>query len=202
MRRINRQSVLGFFVGVVFTLGALITALLVFSYLVARQLTAHLPMPPVPSHTESLYDDPAAESKLAQLDGSHSTLRGLQGRPAFINFWATWCAPCVAELPSIQKLYDRTRDTDMEFVLITTESEDVVRRFLKSRPFTVPFYLAKGDLPRRVIADPIPRTLIVNRKGTVVFDHTGAANWDDPKAAEFIRRVSSSRGSDSCAEEK
>src|SRR5690242_14587556 len=135
MRYINRYSVSGFFVGAIATFAALLCLGLAISRMA---LKAGLPAPPIPA-VRSFYDGLYFGSILRRVNAAGELrLEDLKGRPVFVNYWATWCAPCVAELPAIQKLYEATMGANISFVLISLENEETVRKFLRVRRLTVP----------------------------------------------------------------
>jgi thiol-disulfide isomerase/thioredoxin len=102
----------------------------------------------------------------------------------FLNFWATWCPPCVAELPEIQKLYEKWGDK-VFFMLATDESPEVVKAFMEKHGYVMPvFYI--GTQPPQVLAhNSLPTTFIISRDGKVVTRKKGAAKWNS-KATEKI----------------
>ena len=61
-----------------------------------------------------------------------------EGKVVFLNFWASWCLPCVAELPSINKLYNQFKDEDVGFILISNENEEVLRKYSEKKNYDVP----------------------------------------------------------------
>jgi thiol-disulfide isomerase/thioredoxin len=104
-----------------------------------------------------------------------------------LNFWATWCAPCVAEMPSLQRLAAATADLDVGFACVTPEQPEVVRGFVAKRGFTLPVRLLEGDPPACFRGRAIPATFIIDKSGRIVMRHTGAARWDDPGVVAFVR---------------
>ena len=103
----------------------------------------------------------------------------------FINFWATWCAPCVAEMSEIQELYKKF-GSKVAFMLVTSEKPEVVNAFMEKNQYQMPvFYLAGIQPPQALSFSAFPTTFIISRDGQVVSKKTGAANWDS-KATETI----------------
>jgi thiol-disulfide isomerase/thioredoxin len=96
----------------------------------------------------------------------------------FLNFWATWCPPCVAELPEIQKLYERWSDK-VVFMTITNEQPDVVKAFMEKHNYQMPVFYIADDLPPEPLRiKAFPTTFIISRDGRIVVRKTGAYNWD------------------------
>lgn len=99
-----------------------------------------------------------------------------KNKVVLINFWATWCAPCIAEMPSLQKLYEKYGN-DVEFLFITNETMEVIQDFKNKKNYTFPVYIRRSDVPKELITRSIPRTFIINKKGEIVIDESGAVDW-------------------------
>lgn len=94
-----------------------------------------------------------------------------------VNFWATWCAPCIAEMPSMHKLYD-DYNNKIEFVFISGEPSKIVNKFLAKNEYTFKVYQPVTAYPEVFHVETIPRTFLIDTKGNIVIDKTGAANWN------------------------
>lgn len=121
------------------------------------------------------------------LEGEPVDFTGYSGRVLILNFWATWCAPCVAEMPSLARLSEATSDLDVALLCVTKEPAEVVRKFLKRHPLDVPICLLEGDVPKRFESRAIPATFVLDKTGVVALQHRGAAAWDDPTFVTFVR---------------
>ncbi len=100
-----------------------------------------------------------------------------QGEVVFLNFWATWCPPCVAELPEIQRIYDAYGDK-VKFVLITGQTPEEVKDFLSNKGYDLPVYYGGRSLPEKLTVKSIPTTFIIAKDGSIVSKKIGAVNWD------------------------
>lgn len=100
-----------------------------------------------------------------------------KGQVVFINFWATWCPPCIAEMPSLQLLYDDYKDRAV-FLFVTSDNFNTVENFKTKRGFTFDVYNPLNQIPPELTTKSIPRTFIVNRKGEIVVDESGAVDWN------------------------
>ncbi len=123
------------------------------------------------------------------LEGTEVKWSSFHGKVVFVNFWATWCPPCLAEMPDIEALYQSMRDSDVAFLVISREQDQDVRTFVEMRQWKLPFYLAQGELPAVFRTDGIPATFIVNRRGEVVFRQIGKADWDTDECRAFLRSI-------------
>lgn len=100
-----------------------------------------------------------------------------QDEVVFLNFWATWCPPCVAELPEIQRIYNSYGDR-VKFVLITGQEPSEVQTFLSEKGYDLPVYYGGRNLPEKLTVSSIPTTFILSRDGSIVSKKIGAVNWD------------------------
>jgi thiol-disulfide isomerase/thioredoxin len=127
--------------------------------------------------------------KLETLDGQDVSFGSFQGRAVFLNIWATWCLPCVAEVPSIQDLHDALKDEGVAVVLVTQETPEAVRAFVEKKGWHVPIYLARSGVPVALQSDGIPATFLLNRRGEVLYRHIGRADWNTEDCRAFLRRL-------------
>jgi thiol-disulfide isomerase/thioredoxin len=126
--------------------------------------------------------------RLATLDGRELSFAEFQDKVVFLNVWATWCGPCVAEMPSIQRLHDAVSAEGIALVLVSDEDAAEVRDFVREGSFTFPVYLSR-TLPAVFETDGIPATFVVSRQGRVVLSHLGAAAWDSAACQSFLRML-------------
>lgn len=110
-------------------------------------------------------------------EGNLLQLADFEGQPVFLNFWATWCPPCVAELPEIQKAYEKHGE-DVAFLLVTNEEAEKVDAFLEKHGYDLPVSYATSALPPSLQHASIPTTYILSPEGIIVVKKTGAVNWD------------------------
>ena len=102
---------------------------------------------------------------------------GFKGKVVFINFWATWCPPCIAEMPSLQNLYDDYNDK-VEFLFITNDNFETVEKFKIKKDFNFEVFNALSPSPSELETRSIPRTFILNKNGEIVVDESGALDWN------------------------
>lgn len=112
-------------------------------------------------------------------------LGDFKGKPVFLNFWGTWCPPCIAEMPSIQDLYDEYKDK-VAFVLISRESSAVVQSFMEKNQYTLPAFSLKSSIPAIFETSTIPATFLISPSGRLVVQKNGAAKWDSGKMKNLL----------------
>ncbi len=125
-----------------------------------------------------------------EMNGTVHQLDDYKGKVLFINLWATWCPPCVAEMPSIQELYDKFKDEEqIEFLIISSENPEKVKAFIQKRDFTFPVKIARYKLPDALYTKSIPTTFLISKSGRIVVKEVGAANWGGDKMEKIVNKL-------------
>ncbi|MBR8534979.1 TlpA family protein disulfide reductase [Carboxylicivirga sediminis] len=122
---------------------------------------------------------------IEDLEGNVIQLSELKGEVLFINFWATWCPPCIAEMPSIQRLYDEYKNK-MAFILVSKESKDILQEFIQAKGYTFPVYVLRSREPDVFTSRSIPASFLVSPEGQLMMKKQGAARWDGDKVKALI----------------
>lgn len=118
-----------------------------------------------------------------------ANLADFKGKVVFLNFWGTWCPPCRAEFPTIQKLYDAKKDK-VQFVLIAMQDEEAnVKNFLKEHHYTTPVYLVTSPLSEKMLPKVYPTTFILGKNGRILKKDDGASDWNSDSVHQFIDSV-------------
>ncbi|WP_290696854.1 TlpA disulfide reductase family protein [Lacinutrix sp.] len=123
--------------------------------------------------------------QLEDLEGNNFILNQLKGKVVLVNIWATWCPPCIAEMPSIQELYNDYSDK-IEFVLVSNENQEVVKKFLKNKNYNLKVFTPLSQAPKTFSVNSIPRTFLLDRDGNIIIDESGAANWNSQTVRNTI----------------
>ena len=115
---------------------------------------------------------------LKGINTEDSNLKNLKGEVVFLNFFGTWCPPCVKEMPSIQKLYE-SKGKSVKFVLIPiNDTTQKVNDFLSENKYTVPVYEANDVIDLSIKPNVFPTVLIFDKKGKLVLKEEGASDWN------------------------
>lgn len=118
-----------------------------------------------------------------------ANLADFKGKVVFLNFWGTWCPPCRAEYPTIQKLYEAKKDK-VQFVLIAMQDEEAkVRKFLADNKYTTPVYLATSPIAEKMLPKAFPTTFLVGGNGRILMKEDAAKDWNAEDVLQFIDSV-------------
>lgn len=129
--------------------------------------------------------------KLQHLEGNVVNLEDFKGKVIFINIWASWCAPCIAEMPNIQSLYDKIEDENIVFIMLSMDNElKKAKKFIERKDFTFPVYLAASRVPEVFRAPSIPTTMVISADGKIVSKKVGMANYDKKSFIKFLEKQS------------
>lgn len=126
--------------------------------------------------------DKAYDFMLLDKEGNEISLSSLKGKVVFLNFWASWCGPCKAEMPHIQKVYEEYKDKDVVILAVnlTPSEEDGiegVNSFLEKNKYTFPvLYDKDGSVAKKYRVRGIPTTYIINKEGIIVSVATTTMN--------------------------
>ena len=135
---------------------------------------------------------PLWAQRFGRLDGSWLALQSLRGRPLLLNFWATWCAPCVAEMPELDRLAQEWQGS-ATVLGIAIDQEPAVRRFLGSKPVSFPIVLGGSEglaLARALGNDAggLPFSLLISADGRLLGRKLGASSREDLQAWSRLAR--------------
>ncbi len=136
--------------------------------------------PPVPTPLEAFTD----------LAGNRVRLADLKGRVVLLNFWATWCAPCVREMPSLDRLQAALGERGLSVVAVSIDRKgaQVIRPFAKRLGLAhlKLFHDPKGALFRAFGVTGLPASFVIDRQGGIAGAYAGPAEWDGPEARALI----------------
>ena len=130
------------------------------------------------SYTWNLID---TSSKILNLNQS-------KGNVILINYWATWCPPCIAEMPALQQLY-HLYGTQVDFYFVTNDDPKRVSNFLKKENYKLPVYFQAGKSPAILESNSLPTTFLFSKEGEIVMKKTGAARWNTSKVHHTIDKL-------------
>lgn len=127
---------------------------------------------------------------LQTLDGQPVNLGDLENKALFLNFWATWCGPCRAEMPSMAVLHDQLEARGLSIVAVTDEDPELVRGFLERNPYPFSILIdSSGTLLDRFGVRVLPTTLIIDSQSRLAYSHQGAIQWDTPEIRDRFEKL-------------
>ena len=126
--------------------------------------------------------------QMKSLSGKTVSLESMKGKVIFMNIWATWCPPCIAEMPNIQSLYDKVGSDKIAFVMLSVDKggSSKVKKFIDKKGFTFPVYFPASAIPSEFNSQAIPTTFIISPEGNIVSRHEGMAAYDTKEFREFL----------------
>ena len=148
---------------------------------------------PPPSPAGSLAFLSAVPSlPITDRSGGVTDLTDVKGKILIVHFWATWCPPCVEELPALSGFWEKYRGRDDIALYAISVDKDwkTVEGFSAKNPHSLPLYLdSRAETAKRFGSEQYPETYIVNRNGRVLFRVQGPVSWNDPEVAQRIEQL-------------
>jgi peroxiredoxin len=180
---------------------ALLVSVLLVALAQIRRATAPAPqqmeettsIPDSDGHEPVAAGKKAASFKLTDLQGGSVSMADLHGKVVFLNIWATWCAPCREEMPSMEKLYERLQG-DKGFVMLAisqdTSSREEVMAYVKKHGYHFDVLLdPKNAVAEAYNVSGVPETFIIDREGRIVAHHSGAFDWSQPAIRDALEEL-------------
>ena len=113
--------------------------------------------------------------------GNTYNTSSLRGKVVFINFWATWCPPCRAEMPSIQSMFDKLKSNSDYFFLTINEDDNpaIAKSFMQQYHYTLPLlFRNNNEVSSQIFTGTLPTTIVVDKHGKIRLRHEGISNYD------------------------
>jgi len=146
-----------------------------------------------PDLEQPVHNLPTAKTDLplVSFSGKQVSLKRFHGKVLFLNFWATWCPPCVAEMPDIQSLYKHYKENkNIVFLMVSVDQNPKkAHNFIKRKGFTFPVFFPGGSLPEIFQTQVVPTTFVINQKGKIVIQRKGMAKYNTDRFRTFLDSV-------------
>jgi len=141
-----------------------------------------------PSLDEKDYGDASYDFSLKDAEGNVVSFQNFKGKTVFFNMWATWCPPCIAEMPDINELYEEIKDNkNVAFVMLSLDRDfEKARNFVNKKEFTLPIYQLYTNLPENYNSNSIPTTYVIDPQGKIVVTNKGMAKYNTKKFKKFL----------------
>ena len=130
------------------------------------------------------------ELALESISGKQGDLGQYRGKVVLLNYWATWCGPCVHEMPSIYKIYDKWKSKGFDVIAVSMDSEpDSSGNFLKEKIGEAPFVIFRGEdkpISQIFALEGLPLSAIIDKNGIIRFLQLGEVDWNSVEMNHFI----------------
>lgn len=125
--------------------------------------------------------------RLINSKGEKVSMGQLRGKVIFLNLWATWCPPCIAEMPGINKLYNEVKEEDIVFLMLSLDEDfEKAKHFVKKKDFDFEVYTLDGGMPQMYNSQSIPATFVIDAEGGLALTHEGMADYNDADFKTFL----------------
>lgn len=122
--------------------------------------------------------------------GKTVALNSLKGKVVFINFWATWCPPCIHEMPSINKLKQTYKDKDIVFLMVDVDNNmERSAAFMKDNKYDLPVYVPVDNIPPDYLGSAIPTTVILDKSGDMIARMEGGRDYTSPEITKALKEL-------------
>lgn len=119
--------------------------------------------------------------------GERVEMEEFRGKVIFFNMWATWCPPCVAEMPGINNMYNDVKGEEVAFIMLSLDNEfQKAIDFNKRKGYDFEVYKLAGNLPQMYASQAIPTTYIIDADGNLALTHQGMGDYDTQEFKEFL----------------
>jgi len=120
--------------------------------------------------------------------GERVSMEEFRGKVIFMNIWATWCPPCIAEMPGINKLYNDVNKEDVVFIMLSVDQNfQKAIDFNKKKGFDFEVYRVEGQMPQMYSTQSIPTTYVIDAKEKIALTHLGMGDYDTDEFKEFLQ---------------
>jgi thiol-disulfide isomerase/thioredoxin len=160
------------------------------SWLLQRIMSTGLFNAKIKTEQTANNDSPAPSFSVTGSNGKIITADSLKGKVVLINFWASWCPPCRAEMPSLNKLYNDLKNDDHFIFLFINEDENIesAKKFISKNNYSIPLYF-RLNVPSEIFSGTLPTTLVLDKQGKIVLKHEGMASYDSESFINQLKKL-------------
>ncbi len=136
------------------------------------------------------YHEADFSMKLVNADGQKFDMKTLRGKVIFLNIWASWCPPCLAEMPGINKLFKQVDRDKIAFVMLSVDDDFIKAiKLHKRKGYDFEIYRATNGIPPLYHAQSIPTTYVISADGKLVFTHVGMGDFDTKEFKAYLKSL-------------
>ncbi len=147
--------------------------------------------PVSPMEIEKLNKSSAPEFSLKNLNGKSIALSSFKGKIVLLNFWASWCPPCLAEMPSFKKVYGEMKSRGLEVIAVSADkSVNETREFTDKKGFDFAILMDENRaVTKQYKVFSLPTTFLIDRKGIIIEKFFGEYDWSSPEMKKKIEKL-------------
>ena len=125
----------------------------------------------------------AIDFKLKDFNGKEVSLSDYKGKKIFLNFWASWCPPCIAEMPEMEELYQETKDSDLVILAVNlSEGTSPIQKFMDSNKYNFQVLFDTDNVvASKYQIVSIPTSFFIDKEGNIAYKHIGSMTIEDMK---------------------
>ncbi len=166
----------------------------VFGFLQRGILATGLMDPDIEDKAEIVSANPAKGAilniSLENSKGEKINMEQFRGKVIFLNFWATWCPPCIAEMPGINNLYKEVNHDNVEFIMLSVDQNfEKAKKFRDKKGYGFEIYKAIGPIPQMYSSRSIPTTYVIDADGNLALTHLGMGDFDTKDFRQFLQEL-------------
>lgn len=180
-----------FSVMMVIFIGAMVISPQVKGWTIQSLMKIGLFQPKIDKQPDEAAAEPLPNVYFKDGDGKTIDLASLKGKVIFINFWATWCPPCIAEMPSINSLHSKFKDNEKVVFLMVDVDGNYQKSdsFMKKHQYDLAVVSPASEIPPVFMQGAVPTTVILDPEGKMVYRQEGAADYSSAEMTEMIARL-------------
>lgn len=180
-----------FSVMMVIFIGAMVISPQVKGWTIQSLMKIGLFQPKIDKQPDEAAAEPLPNVYFKDGDGKTIDLASLKGKVIFINFWATWCPPCIAEMPSINSLHSKFKDNEKVVFLMVDVDGNYQKSdsFMKKHHYDLAVVSPASEIPPVFMQGAVPTTVILDPEGKMVYRQEGAADYSSAEMTEMIARL-------------
>lgn len=133
----------------------------------------------------------ASDISFEDKGGKTVSLSALKGKVVFINFWATWCPPCIQEMPTINELKEKYKgNDDIVFLMVDVDNKmEKSTAFMEKNKYDLPVYVPASDIPSDYLGSSIPTTVILDKSGDMIARIEGGRDYTSPEIIKVVNEL-------------
>jgi len=146
---------------------------------------------PAAQEVSKTIEDQTPDISFKDKNGNTVSLNSLKGKVVFINFWATWCPPCIQEMPSINQLKQSFKGNDnIEFLMVDVDSNiEKSTAFMEKNKYDLSVYIPTSKIPPNFLGDAIPTTVILAKNGDMIARIEGGRDYTSPEIVKALNEL-------------